>query len=95
MRWDIAVLRESPWYQEILQEGERIGEQRGRQEGWQEGERSLILKLLNRQVGELSPATIAQIEILSLEKLESLGEALLDFTQPDELTHWLANHSNS
>jgi predicted transposase YdaD len=25
MRWDMAVLRESPWYQEILKEGEKIG----------------------------------------------------------------------
>jgi predicted transposase YdaD len=23
MRWDMAILRESPWYQEILQEGEK------------------------------------------------------------------------
>ena len=32
MRWDMAVLRESPWYQEIEQRGIRIGEQRGRRE---------------------------------------------------------------
>ncbi|WP_448571284.1 hypothetical protein [Trichothermofontia sp.] len=25
MGWDMAVLRESPWYQEILREGERQG----------------------------------------------------------------------
>jgi predicted transposase YdaD len=25
MRWDMTVLRESPWYQEILKEGEKIG----------------------------------------------------------------------
>jgi predicted transposase YdaD len=29
MRWDMAVLRESPWYQEILREGEARGEARG------------------------------------------------------------------
>jgi predicted transposase YdaD len=29
MRWDMAVLHESPWYQEILREGEARGEQRG------------------------------------------------------------------
>ncbi len=26
MRWDMSVLRESPWYQEILREGEARGE---------------------------------------------------------------------
>ncbi|AVH69093.1 Rpn family recombination-promoting nuclease/putative transposase [Nostoc sp. 'Lobaria pulmonaria (5183) cyanobiont'] len=29
MRWDMTVLRESPWYQEILREGEARGEARG------------------------------------------------------------------
>lgn len=29
MRWDMTVLRESPWYQEILREGEVQGEVRG------------------------------------------------------------------
>ncbi|TFI53684.1 transposase [Mastigocladus laminosus UU774] len=29
MRWDMTVLRESPWYQEILHEGERRGERQG------------------------------------------------------------------
>ncbi len=27
MRWDMAVLRESPWYQEILKEGLERGQQ--------------------------------------------------------------------
>ncbi|BAS59079.1 hypothetical protein NIES2135_13990 [Leptolyngbya boryana NIES-2135] len=89
MRWDMAVLRESPWYQEILREGERLGEQRGKQEGRQEEGRSLILKQLARRVGALSPETTAQVEALSIEQLEELGEALLDFTQIEELTVWL------
>ncbi len=33
MRWDMAVLRESPWYQEILREGEARGEARGEVQG--------------------------------------------------------------
>ena len=33
MRWDMAVLQQSPWYQQILQEGVEIGEQRGEQRG--------------------------------------------------------------
>ncbi len=39
MRWDMAVLTESPWYQQILREGEA----RGRQEGQQEGRREEML----------------------------------------------------
>ncbi|MFM7426883.1 MAG: Rpn family recombination-promoting nuclease/putative transposase [Elainella sp.] len=85
MRWDMAVLRESPWYQEILQEGE----QRGRQEGRQEERQSLILKLLTRRVGDLPPDLTTQVQSLSLEQLEALGEALLDFTALSDLEQWL------
>jgi len=38
MRWDMAILSESPWYQQILQEGEQRGIQEGLQQGIQEGE---------------------------------------------------------
>ncbi|KJH70330.1 RpnC/YadD family protein [Aliterella atlantica] len=37
MRWDMAILSESPWYQQILQEGEKRGIQEGLQQGIQEG----------------------------------------------------------
>ncbi|MEM5838681.1 hypothetical protein AAHH59_10150, partial [Pediococcus acidilactici] len=33
MRWEMAVLRESAWYQEILQEGLQQGLQQGMQQG--------------------------------------------------------------
>ncbi|MEB3341445.1 hypothetical protein [Okeania sp.] len=33
MRWDIAVLQQSPWYQQILQEGINISQQRGEKIG--------------------------------------------------------------
>ncbi|MFM7424808.1 MAG: Rpn family recombination-promoting nuclease/putative transposase [Elainella sp.] len=90
MRWDMAVLRESPWYQEILQEGEKRGRQEGQREGRQEGRQSLILRQLIRRVGELSPDLTTQVQSLSLEQLEALGEALLDFTEISNLENWLA-----
>jgi predicted transposase YdaD len=92
MRWDMAVLQESPWYQEILKEGERIGEQRGRQEGRQEEGRSLILKQLTRRIGSLPPALTTQIQSLTLEQLQTLGEALLDFNSLVDLETWLEAH---
>jgi predicted transposase YdaD len=89
MRWDMTVLRESPWYREILQEGRQGGIEEGRQEGRQEGEQSLILRLLSRRIGELSPEMRSQIQALSIFQLESLGEALLDFSAPSDLDEWL------
>jgi predicted transposase YdaD len=93
LRWDMAVLRESPWYQEIQQEGEQRGEQRGRTEGRTQEAQSLILRLLSRRVGTLSPGVEAQVRALDLPRLEALGEALLDFTGMDDLVVWLQNHS--
>jgi len=37
MRWDMAVLRESPWYQEILEEGLERGLEQGLERGLEQG----------------------------------------------------------
>jgi predicted transposase YdaD len=96
MRWDMTVLRESPWYQEILAEGEQRGrtegEQRGRTEGRTEEGRSLILRQLTRRLGILPTSVEAQVQALALRQLEALGEALLDFVQFSDLTAWLDDH---
>ena len=82
-----GMMRESVIYQEILEEGE----QRGKQIGEQIGERRLVIRLLTRRVGELPPDIGAQLANLSLEELENLGEALLDFTSLLDLQSWLGN----
>jgi predicted transposase YdaD len=80
-----GMMRESVIYQKILAEGRQEGEQRGRQEG----ERSLFIHLLTRKLGELPQDVLERIEILSLEQLENLGEALLDFQEKADLFSWL------
>lgn len=79
--------------------GERIGYERGKQEGKQEGkkegEQQLILKLLQRRVGELSPELQERIQSLSLNQLETLGEALLDFTAMEDLLNWLQTNQSA
>jgi predicted transposase YdaD len=94
MRWDMAVLMESPWYQQILQEGLQKGlqegEQRGEQRGRLAGEVQLVLRQLNRRVGPLDETLQQQITRLSLEQLEALAEELLDFSGVEELQTWLA-----
>ena len=61
-----------------------------RQEGRQEGEAAVTLRQLNRRCGPLSEVTTVQIQALSLEQLEALADALLDFQGPADLTAWLA-----
>lgn len=75
----------SPLYLEKIQSAELVGEERGRQIG----ESELVLRLLKRRVGDISPAFQAQIKALPLERLEALGEALLDFTGEIDLERWL------
>lgn len=67
---------------------ERMAFARGVEETLQR-ERALILRLLTRQVGELDDEMKARLEQLPTEKLEQLGEALLDFTAPQDLEKWL------
>ncbi|WAN69880.1 DUF4351 domain-containing protein [Moorena producens JHB] len=62
-------------------------------EGRQEGEQSLILRLLLRRLGEVSPEMRTQVQALSLAQLEALGEALLDFTKPEDLDEWMRSLS--
>ncbi|MEL7244119.1 MAG: Rpn family recombination-promoting nuclease/putative transposase [Cyanobacteria bacterium J06573_2] len=67
------TLKETRVYREIKQEGELL----------------IILRLLNRKVGELPQQVRSRIETLSLEQLENLGEALLDFNSMGDLQVWL------
>ena len=80
------TLKETRVYREIKEEGLQEGEQRGREEG----ERSLVLRQLTRRVGELPQEVRQRIETLSLEQLENLGEALLDFQGMADLEAWFS-----
>jgi Domain of unknown function (DUF4351) len=50
---------------------------------------ALIVRLLNRRVGNVSTEMQARVNILPLTRLEDLGEALLNFTQMGDLLTWL------
>jgi predicted transposase/invertase (TIGR01784 family) len=52
-------------------------------------QRSLLIRLLPRTVGELSDDIEAQINQLSIEQLESLNELFLDFKTMNDLVDWL------
>jgi predicted transposase YdaD len=81
MRWDMVVLRESPWYQEILGEGR------------QEEGVLLVLKLLTRRFGSVSIEMKARVQSFSVTQVEMLGEALLDFTSMADLEGWMRSQN--
>ena len=69
------------------------GIQQGIQQGIQEGQQALIMRLLERRVGEIAPEIQSRIRRLSSEELESLGVALFDFTSASDLMAWLQSHN--
>jgi len=85
MRWDMAVLRESPWYQEIANE---IVEQRreewlheGIERGLERGRRAVeeqLLHVLAHRLGAVPAEIQAALHDLSLDELRSLLEPALD-----------------
>jgi predicted transposase YdaD len=83
------IMRESVIYQDILEEGEIKGEIKGRVEGRIEEAKGLVIRQLTRKLGNISPSLLAKIEALPLERVESLGEDLLDFTAIADLEQWM------
>ncbi|HBL13120.1 MAG TPA: hypothetical protein DD379_17325 [Cyanobacteria bacterium UBA11162] len=49
---------------------------------------ALIIRQLTRRLGELDLSLIERVRELSVEQLEALGEALLDFTEVNDLVVW-------
>jgi predicted transposase YdaD len=78
---------------------ERFGFERGIQEGRQKGRQeeglTLVFRQLTRRLGMIAPETEIQIRTLSLDRLEELGEALLDFSNRSDLEVWLRLRSVS
>jgi hypothetical protein len=61
----------------------------GRLEGRLEESQNLILRLLRRRLGPLPEGLSSEVMRLPVEKLEELGEALLDFNSLLDLESWL------
>lgn len=76
----------------LYQQDRELAKQEGLQEGLQK-EKRLIIRLLNRRVGEIDSLLIQKVQELTVEKLEELGEALLDFTSVTDLETWLEHNS--
>jgi predicted transposase YdaD len=66
------------------------GEEKGRQEGRQEQASSLVLRQLKRKLGKVSKSIEQTITTLPIDRLNDLGEALLDFSAEADLRAWLS-----
>jgi predicted transposase YdaD len=82
--------------QEGLQLGEQKGLQLGKQEGLQIGKReglqrqaAMVLRMLTRKFGNITPRLKTRINKLSAMQLENLAEAIFDLETTAELNAWL------
>ncbi len=66
---------------------ERMGIDRGKAE--------LVIRQLNRRVGQVSEEILERIGKLPIDQLEQLGEDLLDFSSSQDLTDWLQRAADS
>ena len=82
-------MRLAPLYQQDRELAKQEGREEGRKEGREEGEQRLIIRQLNRRFGEIDASLIDRIRGLSIEQLQLLGDALLDFTEISDLVTWL------
>ncbi|MGF1991884.1 MAG: Rpn family recombination-promoting nuclease/putative transposase [Nostoc sp. ZfuVER08] len=80
MRWDMAILRESPWYQEIEQRGIELG----LQQGIQQGVLRQLIRVLRRRFGEIPQELEARLQGESVEKLESLMDSAIAVNSLEE-----------
>ena len=81
----VSDIKQTRVYQEAKQEGR----EEGREEGKQNGEMILLIRQLSKRFGKLKDIYIENINSLNIEQLEKLGEALLDFTDINDLKTWL------
>lgn len=72
-----------------MEQGIEQGIERGIEQGARQEARSLIQRLLTRRLGALPDSVGSQIDTLSITQLESLAEALLDFSSLSALEAWL------
>ena len=79
------IMQESVIYQDIVEKATAQGEA----QGVKKEAASLVLRLLKKRIGVVSAEDESLITGLSVEQLEVLGEALLDFSSGDDLTAWL------
>ncbi|MEH2009446.1 Rpn family recombination-promoting nuclease/putative transposase [Nostoc sp.] len=78
MRWDMAVFRESPWYEEI------------EQRGIQQGARQQLIRVLQQRFGEIPHEVEVRLEGKNVEQLEILMDGAIAVSSLEEFVSILS-----
>jgi hypothetical protein len=83
----------TPAEKEKVMEVTNFWEERGRQEGLQQGTQRGMLSLIRRQIehkfGTVDADVTERIGDLNTDQPETLGDVLLEFSNPQDLAEWL------
>ncbi|WP_425218298.1 Rpn family recombination-promoting nuclease/putative transposase [Tumidithrix helvetica] len=80
-------LKKTLVYQEALEEGKQEGLQLGKQR-----QVAMLVRMLTRKFGQVSPRLKTRISKLSAVQLENLAEAIFDLETIADLNAWLKTH---
>jgi predicted transposase/invertase (TIGR01784 family) len=80
-------LKNTRVYQDAKQEGLQLGKQEGLQR-----QVAMLVRMLTRKFGKLSPRTKNRITKLSVTQLENLAEVIFDLQTVADLNTWLRNN---
>jgi predicted transposase YdaD len=69
--------------------GIEIEQTRVYQDAKADGEKIMVIKQLTRKLGNITPEIRSRVNSLNIDRLESLGESLLYFSQMSDLIGWL------
>ena len=75
----------------VYQEARAEGEQRGEQRGLIKGQATMLLRMLSRKFGQITPSLRGKVNKLSTKQLENLAEALFDLETIADLNNWFKN----
>ena len=92
MRWDMEILRESPWYNELVKEGLEKGLVEGREEGREEGRKegkqqerlAALLQVLRHRFGETPGEILGRVHRLTRTSMIEAMDQALDATSITE-----------
>ena len=100
-------LKQTRVYQEAREEGEQRGEQRGlklgeqkglklgEQRGLVKGQATMLVRMLSRKFGQITPSLRGKVNKLSAKQLENLAEAVFDLETIADLNNWLKTKGKS
>ena len=82
-------------YPQVFLDWEAATEARGQARGAKDKALSIVLRQLNRRIGLLNELLETAVRQLSVNQLDDLSEALLDFESSTDLDRWLTDRSNT